>query len=46
MSKISNKARYVQLTEWLASRGTKASAGRKQTNKFSKTDYYKTKGAE
>lgn len=43
MSKVSNKARYTQLKEWLDSRGTKASAGRKQTKQFSKADYYKQK---
>lgn len=45
MSKVSNRARYVQLMEWLASRGTKASAGSKQTRTFSKSDHYKNKGA-
>jgi hypothetical protein len=40
MSKVSNTARYVQLKEWLESRGTKASTGRKQTKRFSKSDYY------
>lgn len=43
MSKISNKARYVQLKEWLESRGTKASAGRQPKQQFSKADYYKQK---
>lgn len=43
MSKISSKARYVQLKEWLESRGTKASAGRQQAKQFSKADYYKKK---
>ena len=43
MSKVSNKARYVQLKEWLDSRGTKASTGRKQTKRFSKSDHYNKK---
>ena len=43
MSKISNKARLTQLKEWMESRGTTASAGKKQTKKFSKADYYKGK---
>lgn len=43
MSKVSTKARYVQFKEWLESRGTKASAGRKQTKRFSKSDHYKAK---
>lgn len=43
MSKISNKARYVQFKEWLEARGTKASPGTKQTKQFSKTDHYKQK---
>ena len=43
MSKVSHKARYVQLKEWLDSRGTKASAGRKQTKRFSKSDHYNKK---
>ena len=43
MSKISNKARYVQLKEWLETRGTKASAGRQPKQQFSKADYYKSK---
>jgi len=43
MSKISNTARYQQLKEWLESRGTKASAGRKPKKQFSKADYYKQK---
>lgn len=43
MSKISNRARLTQLKEWLEARGTKASTGRKQTQQFSKTDYYKGK---
>lgn len=43
MSKVSNKARYVQLKEWLESRGTKASAGKQQTRTFSKADHYKQK---
>ena len=43
MSKISNKARYVQLKEWLEIRGTKASTGTKPTRQFSKADYYKKK---
>lgn len=40
MSKVSNTARLQQLKEWLESRGTKASAGRKQTKRFSKSDHY------
>lgn len=43
MSKISNKARYVQLKEWLETRGTKASTGRQPKQQFSKADYYKSK---
>lgn len=43
MSKVSNKARYTQLKEWLEARGTKASAGKNQTQRFSKADYYKQK---
>jgi len=43
MSKISNSTRLTQLKEWLESRGTKASAGRKKTQKFSKANHYKQK---
>ena len=43
MSKISNKARLQQLKEWMESRGTKASAGKQQTKRFSKSDHYNKK---
>lgn len=43
MSKVTTKARYVQLKEWLAARGTKASTGRKRTAKFSKANHYNSK---
>lgn len=40
MSKVSNKARYVQLTEWLLSRKTTSSSPR-APRKFSKADHTK-----
>lgn len=41
MSKTTSKQKYVQLKEWLASRGTNVSGTTKQKKRFSKSDYYK-----
>ena len=41
MSKVSSKQRYIQLKEWLSTRGVNTSGTTKQKKKFSKADYYK-----
>lgn len=43
MSKVSNKARFTQLKEWLDSRSSGSSQKRRQVKNFSKADYYKSK---
>lgn len=41
MSKTSAKQRYTQLKEWLSTRGTNNSNGKKSQRRFSKSDHYK-----
>ncbi len=45
MSKTSNKQRYVQLMEWMATfkKGTKTD--KRKGKRFSKANHYKAKGA-
>ena len=41
MSKTTSKQKYVQLKEWLASRGTNTSGTSNPKKRFSKADHYK-----
>ena len=46
MSKTSPKQRYIQLKEWLAVLKGVTTANKVNTRKFSKADYYKSRGAK